>query len=178
MANLMTSEIGRRDLIKITAAAALASQSRAAGPHRFLTADEYALLDELTEMIIPADDHSGGARAAQVADYIDGTLAEAFEPSERDDWRKGLARVNAISREMYGNDFLHCAPSARVAILTRMAKNETAPKAPEEHFFVTLKELTIHGYYTSKIGIHDEMGYLGNTLQQGEYAGELPKPKA
>jgi len=167
-------EIGRRDLIKITAGAALMTQSRAAGAHRFLTADEYALVDELTELIIPADDHSGGARAARVADFIDMTLAEAFEQSARDTWRNGLGRVNALAREMHGSDFMKCAGPARVSVLARMAANEEAPKAPEELFFRELKELTVRGYYTSKIGIHDEMGYLGNTLQQGDYAGELP----
>jgi hypothetical protein len=168
-------EIARRDLIKITAGAALVSQSRAAGAHRFFTADEYALVDELTELIIPADDRSGGAHAARVAEFIDAALAEAFEQSARDTWRKGLLRVNALAREMHGSDFLNCTASDRVDVLTRMANNETAPQAPEELFFRELKTLTVRGYYTSKIGIHDDMGYLGNTLQQGEYAGELPK---
>jgi hypothetical protein len=83
--------------------------------------------------------------------------------------------VNALAREMYGSDFLKRSASERVSVLTRMAKNETAPEKPEEIFFRELKAMTIRGYYTSKIGIHDDMGYLGNTLQQGEYAGELPK---
>jgi hypothetical protein len=171
----MAGEIGRRDLIKITAGAALVSQSRAAGAHRFFTADEYGLVDELTELIIPTDGHSGGARAARVAEFIDATLAEAFQQSERDAWRNGLARVNALAREMYGSDFLKRSASERVSVLTRMAKNEAAPQAPEELFFRDLKAFTIRGYYTSKIGIHDDIGYLGNTLQQGDYAGELPK---
>ena len=170
--------IGRRDLIKITAGAALASQSRAAGAHKFFSGDEYALVDELTELIVPADDHSGGARAARVAEFIDSALAEAFQQSERDTWRSGLARVNALSREMHGSDFLKCAAPARIAVLTRMAQSEMEPKRPEEQFFRELKSLTVRGYYTSKIGIHDEMGYLGNTLQQGDYAGELPPGKA
>jgi hypothetical protein len=174
----MDGGIGRRDLIKLTAGAALASQSRAAGAHKFLTAEEYALVDELTELIIPADEKSGGARAAKVAEFIDATLAEAFEQSERDAWRANLARVNALARELQGNDFMKCTPAGRIAVLTRMARNEMEPKAPEELFFRDVKALTIRGYYTSKIGIHDEMGYLGNTLQQGDYAGELPVPKA
>jgi hypothetical protein len=169
------SEIGRRELIKITAGVAVAAQVRAAGAHRFFTADEYALVDELTEMIIPADDHSGGARAARVAEFIDAALSEAFEQSERDTWRKGLARLNELAREMQGSDFLKCAPAGKVAVLTRVAKNEAAPELLEERFFLVLKGMTVRGYYTSKIGIHDEMGYLGNTLQQGDYAGELPK---
>jgi len=173
--NLMAGDLGRRDLIKITAGAALASQARGAGAHKFLTDAEYALVDELTELIIPADEKSGGARAARVAEFIDATLAEAFEQTERDTWRNGLARVNAVAQEMHGSEFLKCSSAGRIAVLTRMAANETKPGKPEELFFRDLKAMTIRGYYTSRIGIRDDLGYLGNTYQQGEYAGELPK---
>src|SRR4051794_24557428 len=139
----MAGEIGRRDLIKIATGAALVSSSHAAGAHQFFTDDEYAVVDELTELIIPTDEHSGGARAARVAEFIDAVLAGAFQQSERDAWRNGLARVNALSGEMYGGDFLKCSSSSRAAVLTRMAKNETAPQAPEELFFRELKALTI-----------------------------------
>ncbi len=41
----------------------------------------------------------------------------------------------------------------------------TAPqKTPVEKFFITAKEATIHGYYTSEIGIHKELRYKGNQL--------------
>src|SRR5262249_24124757 len=142
---------------------------------KFFTPDEHRMVDELTEIIIPADEKSGGAKAAKVADYIDGTLAEAYENKVRDDWRKGLTRVNVLSQEMHGRKFLDCDPAQWTAIVTRMAANEEEPKAPEELFFRELKGFTIRGYYTSKIGIHDDMGYLGNTYQQGDYAGELPR---
>jgi hypothetical protein len=170
----MAGELGRRDLIKLTAGAALVSQAHAAGKPKFLTPAEYTLTDELTELIIPADEKSGGAKAARVAEYIDERLAEAFEQSERDRWRQGLARVDAVSQEMHSARFLDCTFEQRVAVLTRMATNEASPKAPEELFFHDLKAATIQGYYTSKIGIHDDMGYLGNTYQRGDYAGELP----
>jgi Gluconate 2-dehydrogenase subunit 3 len=44
-----------------------------------------------------------------------------------------------------------------------------APTAPQqktavEKFFITAKEATIHGYYTSEIGIHKELRYKGNQL--------------
>jgi gluconate 2-dehydrogenase subunit 3-like protein len=171
----MAHELGRRDLIKLTAGAAISS-ARAAGQPKFFTPDEFAMVEELTELIIPADEHSGGAKAARTAEYIDGRLAEAFEQAERDAWRKGLARVNALSREMHGAAFLPCTAAQRLAVVTRMAAHEQDPKAPREIFFGQLKSYTVQGYYTSKVGIHDDMGYLGNTIQQGEYAGELPKP--
>ena len=50
-------------------------------------------------MIIPTDEHSPGARAAKVAAYIDGRLAEAWDEQDRTDWRDGLKRVEQLSRE-------------------------------------------------------------------------------
>ena len=41
------------------------------------------ILDALTETIIPADEHSPGAREARVADYIDLLLAESDDPTCR-----------------------------------------------------------------------------------------------
>jgi sugar phosphate isomerase/epimerase len=140
----------RRDLFKLSLGAALA---RGADPHKFFTAEEYALVDELTEGIIPADEVSGGARAAKVADFIDQRLAEAFDSSERDMWRRQLASIGKAQFKK---------PELRMQSVSQLP------------FFEKLKEMTVRGYYTSKIGIHDDQRYLGNTYQQGEYAGFLP----
>jgi hypothetical protein len=42
----------------------------------------------------------------------------------------------------------------------------TAPqgKTPVEKFFITAKQATIHGYYSSEIGIHKELRYKGNQI--------------
>jgi hypothetical protein len=37
-------------------------------------------------------------------------------------------------------------------------------KTPLELFFVTVKQATVHGYYTSEIGIHQELKYKGNKV--------------
>ena len=121
-------------------------------------------MDELTELIIPTDDLSPGARTAQVAAYIDGRLAESFEDEPKKRWREGLARINSLSEEMHGRPFMQATPEQRVALLTRIAKNEEKPETPEEHFFQELKGRTARAYYTSKIGIHQDMEYKGNVL--------------
>jgi hypothetical protein len=122
-------------------------------------------------MIIPADEHSPGSRAAQVAPYIDARVAEAFDPKERDLWRNGLQLVDELSRKTNGgHTFMESSPEQRVAVLTRMAKNEMDPKNPEEAFFRELKHATARAYYTSKIGIHQEMEYKGNVMLN-EFAG-------
>jgi hypothetical protein len=39
-----------------------------------------------------------------------------------------------------------------------------AGKTAVEKFFITAKQATIHGYYTSEIGIHKELRYKGNQI--------------
>src|SRR5262245_33860092 len=45
----------------------------------FFNGDQRQLVDELTETIIPADSHSGGAKAAKVVDTIDQVLSESVD---------------------------------------------------------------------------------------------------
>jgi hypothetical protein len=170
------NELSRRDVIKLGAAATaavslgvgdVAAQARAGG---FLTEGEFATLDELSEMIIPTDAHSPGARAAKVADFIDRQLAEAWDEKPRTDWRGGLALVERLSQQMSGAPFLKSSADQRLAVLTRMAQNESKPERPEEQFFNELKARVVYAYYTSEIGIKQDMEYKGNTYQT-EFAG-------
>lgn len=159
----------RRELIQLTAAAAVAGAAVPSGlasepALKFFTKDEFAMVDELSELIIPTDEHSPGARAAQVAAYIDGRLAESFEDEPKKRWREGLARINSLSAEMHGQPFMQATPVQRLALLTRIAKNEEKPETPEDHFFQELKGRTARAYYTSKVGIHQDMEYKGNVL--------------
>ncbi|PYO62671.1 MAG: hypothetical protein DMD70_05350 [Gemmatimonadetes bacterium] len=172
--------LSRREMIAATAAALVTPLLQAGAvttppavgvPGKFLTAVEYALLDELTELIIPADEHSPGARAAGVAGYIDGRLAESLEPDWQAQWRSGLQAVEGLSRELNGKPFLEATPDQRVAVLIRMAAGEQDPKTAPERFFRELKGWTARGYYTSKIGIHLDQEYKGNVYQRGEFAG-------
>lgn len=171
--------LSRRQMIAATAAALSAPllpvgvtacpSNASAG--RFLTPAEFALLDELTELIIPADDQSPGARAALVAGYIDIRLAESLEPECQGLWRSGLQAVDALSSELTGKALLAASPAERVAVVTRMAAGESAPRTLVERFFNELKRWTVRGYYTSKIGIHLDQQYKGNVAQPGEFAG-------
>ena len=166
--------ISRRNMIAATAAALVVPWDKV-GSVRFLTPAEYALLDELSELIIPTDEHSPGARAAGVADYIDARLAESLEPDRQARWRAGLQAVEALSRELNGKPLLEATPDQRVSVLTRMAAGEADPKTPLDHFFKELKWWTAFGYYTSRIGIHQDQKYKGNVYQSGEYAGFDPQ---
>ena len=171
----MSSDIERRELFKIAAATAYAAKFGVAQEQqRFFTPQEFVVVDELAEIIIPADDHSPGARAAGAAAYIDARLAESREADKKDLWRKGVQLVNHASLQMHGKTFLETAPAQRAAVVERMAQNEEEPKSPEEMFFKELKRATVNAYYTSKIGIHQEMEYKGNVMLNQFVGTELP----
>ena len=172
----MSDELTRREAIKLGAAVTVAvsiegtSALAQPGARTFFTREELALVDELSEMIIPADEHSPGARAAKVAAYIDARLAEAFDVADRTTWRDGLKLIDALSRQAGGKAFLESTPAQRLALLEGIAANEAKPQKPGERFFAELKSRVVDAYYTSEIGIKQEMEYKGNTYQ-AEFAG-------
>ena len=143
-------------------------ESKPAG--HFLTAAQHAMVDELSETIIPADSHSGGAKAAKVADYIDKFLLESYDESQKALWREGLRLVDLMSRHYNGKSIVEASPEDRIAILTVLSDHEQMNDLPEVRFYIELKRLTVRGYYTSKIGIHDELEYKGNRINQ-EFVG-------
>ncbi len=128
----------------------------------FLSAGQYALLDALTEIILPADDRSPGASAAGVARYIDIVAADGTQ-AERDRWLAGMEAVDAGARERFGSAFADCDAGQKDEIVSRMAANEDHPSSQLDHFFRLIKRATIDGYYTSQVGIEFELGYKGNT---------------
>ena len=181
IANEPDNELTRRDLIKLGTSAAIAvalggleakavAQAARDKAPLFFSKDEFALVDELTELIIPADEHSPGARAALVATYIDFRLSETIEEQPRTYWRNGLKLIEQVSQEMHGKSFLASSPEQRIALLTRISANEMKASKPEELFFRELKSRAAGAYYSSKIGIHTEMEYKGNTYLK-EFVG-------
>lgn len=154
-----------------------AHEAKAVAPTRFFTTPQYTLVEELTETIIPADSHSGGAKAAKVADAIDKYLRETYEEDEKALWREGLRLIDLMSQHYNGKIFAKASQDERVAVLTVLSENSKMTDLPEVKFFNALKEMTVLAYYTSKIGIHDELEYKGNRVIQ-EYAGCGDQPAA
>ena len=89
-----------------------------------------------------------------MAAYIDRSVAEAFLPEEKVVWRNGLAPFVGLSKVK------------RNAMLTEIAANEENPQSDAAKFFTQLKQATVFAYYTSNVGIHEDIGYVGNVIQQ------------
>lgn len=118
---------------------------------QFFSEDENKLVDQLMEMIIPADDHSPGAHAAKASLFADQMLA-ADDDTVQKQWRHGLGLIREQAKRM-----------SLTEVLDKAAANEESPKTDLERFFILLKGATIYGYYTSEIGIHQDLEYSGNT---------------
>jgi hypothetical protein len=112
----------------------------------------------LSEMIIPQTD-TPGAKAAKVNEFIDLVLDDANE-TERKQFLNGLSWMNGRSQELFGTDFVSAAPEQQTALLTIVAspKNKAFEDQVGIDFFKAIKALTITGYYTSEIGMKQELG--------------------
>lgn len=130
----------------------------------FFTPTEHTFVEVLAETIIPADNHSGGAKAAKVADYIEQVVGASVDEQRKTFWKEGLRLIDAMSQHRAGKSFVDASPEERIAVLTILSDHEDLTDLPEIRFFHELKHLTVRGYYTSKIGIHDELEYKGNKV--------------
>ena len=172
-------EFTRRDLLaKVAAGAAIVmtadaqhvheavAQEKAAakGPYKpkALTAHEYATVQKLSDLIIPADEHSPGALAAGAADFID-FLCNASDEM-RDIWTGGLMWLDEATKDRAtGKVFLDATPQQQTALLDLIAyrKNASPQLNPGIEFFAFCRRLVADAYYSSPIG-YKEVGFMGN----------------
>lgn len=173
----MDTNLNRREIFKLFTAAALAGPLALAAPEPgaplFFTKEEFAMLDAITNLMIPTDDHSPGAREAGVAPYIDKTVAEAFLPENKSSWRNGLASVNQVCQSTFSKPFVQLNEDQQTELLKKISQNEKDPKTEPEKFFTQLKQTTAFAYYSSEIGIHKEIEYKGNVILE-HFVGYLP----
>jgi glucoside 3-dehydrogenase (cytochrome c) hitch-hiker subunit len=131
----------------------LAANSQAAT----LTADEWTLIGEVSELIIPTTD-TGGALAAGVPAFVKTMLAEWFSASERENFVAGMHEFSAGAFKKYGKKFGELTASEKDqyfgGLLTKAEAGAPAPRTP---FVVLMKRLTIFGYYTSELGATTEL---------------------
>jgi hypothetical protein len=125
---------------------------------KLLDAHQDATVNVISELIIPATD-TPGAQAALVNRFIDGVLAAAAEPEQRE-FLRGLRFVDGRSRELFGADFVSARPDQQTALLTILSSEKSTALADEigRDFWGVIKALTVAGYYGSEIGLKQELG--------------------
>ncbi len=139
---------------------------------QFFKPEQFATVKLLAEMILPTDDEPG-SNEAKVGDYIDFVVfsAKEFEPSMQREWIDGLAGLASESQKQFGKPFRSASAANRVRLLTEMSLPERDPTAHHEgySFFRLVKDMTVEGFYTSKVGLIDVLNYQGMN-----YMAEFP----
>ncbi len=141
-------------------AGAAAKQAPVAAP-KFFSPQEFAVIDAVSEMIIPTDANSPGARTAGVARHLDFVVANSPQKAQAE-WKQNLAAFNALAVEKHGRPFHELDEAQRASLLDAVAANERAPRSAADRFFIQLKRAALHAYYTSETGLLKELGYKGN----------------
>ena len=172
---LKTMAVGSTGLVHLVAPMPVAGSvaelaARAAGgagktwKPSFLTSGQVEVLATLAELIIPETD-TPGARTARVHEHIDLVLSHETEQVQKT-FLDGLAEVDRLSRSRHQEEFVRLSPQDQEALLSRLADPE--PDQPEEgpghRFFRDLRQRTVYAYYTSREGIHQELGYQGKQV--------------
>ena len=139
------------------------TEARASRAPSFFDKHQYATVTELASLIIPTDE-TPGAKEAKVNEYIDMIVGESGHDVKKI-YLDGLAWLDKTSVERHNKKFVDLTNNEQVAILTEISqiKNPTPENEVQAKFFRAIKDITIDGFYTSKIGI-EELGYIGNTV--------------
>jgi len=171
----VASANGQKDLATIHGMNHSRAEAEAAAAKyvpQFFKPEQFATVNLLAETILPTDDDPG-AKEAKVGDYIDFVVfsAREFEPSMQREWIEGLTFLDGVSQKQFGKPFHSASATDRVKLLTEMSLPEHDPTAHHEgySFFRLVKDMTVEGFYTSKVGLIDVLNYQGMN-----YMAEFP----
>lgn len=146
--------MNRREVLISLAAVATTAPGQTAVPvaPTVLSAAELAWVVALVDVIIPRTD-TPGASDAGVPAFIDRRLVSNAPLATR--FRDGMKSLDAEANRKFGAAFPAITPAQQVELLTPME---------QDPFFQLVKEMTIDGYYSSKAGLTQELGWHGNTF--------------
>ncbi|KGE78479.1 gluconate 2-dehydrogenase subunit 3 family protein [Halomonas sp. ND22Bw] len=179
--------MNRRELLKMiavaTGTALVGGQALTAfaggGGEEALTDADVRLLDEVAETLLPRTD-TPGAKDAEVGDFMRVFVRDCYTAEQQARFRDGIARIEAHSRAAHGAGFLALDAPRRgevVAALDREARARMESEARaqvdtegEPHGFTLIKQLTLFGFFTSKVGGTEVLRYVA---VPGRYDGDL-----
>ena len=94
----------------------------AAGTGPFTTQD-VAFLDEIAETILPQT-KTPGAKAAKTGAFMALMVTDGYSPTDQRIFRDGMRAVNEATQQAYKVDFMAATPEQRLAVLTRLDREQ------------------------------------------------------
>jgi gluconate 2-dehydrogenase gamma chain len=124
---------------------------------KFFSGEDFRTLDAFTAILIPTDE-TPGAREAHVTAFIDFVVNAAAEyaPEMQSEWRNAMDWLRA-------RHFAELPAGEQLSLVQRMSEPEHEASNKEEGFTVyrLIKEMTVHAFYTSRVGLVDVLEYKG-----------------
>lgn len=138
---------------------------------KFFTDHEIKTITVLSDIIIPADAHSGSASQSGVPAFIEFMAKD--QPSFQTPLRGGLRWLDSASIKRFGKNFIACTAKEQISLVDEIAYPEKAKPAVSQgvSFFSLMRNLTASGFYSSEMG-HNDIGYVGNRPNNWDGAPE------
>lgn len=129
----------------------------------FFKPEQNETVSVISELIIPQTE-TPGATAAKVNEYIDFSLSQETSQVQKA-FIEGLNWIDQRSQQLHGGNFVQLAAEEQRAILETISSEIRLSVQDRigETFFQDIKDRTVEGYYTSEIGLVQELGYQGKT---------------
>lgn len=157
------------------------------------SADDLMLLNEVAGTIIPRTD-TPGAKDADVGRIMAVLVADCYLPAEQKVFRQGMADIDKRSQSVFGKPFLLLDKKQRQGQLSELNSEAyrynrenrisfwelsrpggmPGEEVPLPHYFTLFKQLTLFGFFTSKIGATQVLRY---EAVPGRYDGNYPYKK-
>jgi len=129
----------------------------------FFSSDELATIGILCDIILPPTAEFGGANDAEVPAFIEFIVQDL--PFLQLPVQGGLMWLNGESNRRFEKSFNGLESKQQLEIIDQIAypdpKKLTPELEPGRSFFMQMRNLTLTGYFTTRIGV-DALGYVGN----------------
>ena len=145
--------------------AEIENEKRILAMDKFFTEHEFATIVVLADIIIPKDDVSGSASDAKVGDFIEFIVKDM--PEHQTPMRGGLRWLDLQCLHKYEKTFKDCSSQQQIEMVDQIAYPKKAKPEMKQGvtFFNLMRNLTVTGFYTTKIG-YDDVGFVGNRPNQ------------
>jgi len=153
----------------------------------FFTEDQALTISELAEIILPKT-ATPGEKDVGVPGFIDDLLKEVYTKDQQEKFLKELSAFDEEAKKEYGDSFGLLKKEDQLAFVKKkhdQAMNSDVAKRPagfrnyskkkdEVPFILTVKELTLLGFFTSEPGATQVLQYI---QVPGPYQGCVPLEK-
>jgi hypothetical protein len=182
---LITRRAALAQLMALTGSAVIGAEFFLSGCRRAdktvriaFTPQHVTLLDEIGDTIIPTTD-TPGAKSVGIGAFMVMIVNDCYDDAAHETFARGLTQIDEASRSKYDKPFLQCTPAERLQLLNAIDREarthaQQKPRPKGQHYFKSMKDLTLLGYFSSQVGCTQALRYVESP---GAYDGDVPYKK-